>query len=359
MRFEEIAHTETYADDNKKSKFNTILNGLIADKKMNEITHVLEKIQEFDIYRFFRKYGRVVYSKIELDKDWGCFFNEAIILYKDFIVTVHHDWFDFDNKRRYTTIYHKRESEIRKLIKDLEDWVIENSIFRGEQFTFPEIEKPKMSKAYFVNNSSKKLIEENTVLFFRKLREMRKRGIKTRRGIILYGKPGNGKTSICRWISKSLLGVTRIWVTDWDMEYSGLVSTLFKIARNLSPAVIFMEDIDTVGISRHFSGKMESILGRLLNEMDGIKRNDGIVVIATTNNIHVLDRALANRPGRFDLKIKIGNPHPRIVKRITGHEDNITLAEAFRRKEDRIYYEEILGRKYKNPIKRNSVHYIG
>ena len=328
-------------------------------RKLKKITTNIERIDQFDLYRFFKKYGKIKQSQIKSDANWGCYFSEAVILYNDYVVEIHCDRTDPFDRGTWMTVHHKRMPETIKLPDIIKEWRIKNSVFRGQQFTFPDIQKPKMTKAQFVNDAEKKLIEENTLLFFRNMREIRKRNIKAKRGIILYGNPGNGKTSICRWISKSLPGVTRIWITCWDIE-SENVSDLFEIARNLAPSVIFMEDIDTAGISRRATGRMNPLLGRLLNEMDGLERNDGVVVIATTNNIYALDEALAKRPGRFDMKIKIGNPKPHVVKRITGHADNITLAEAFRRKEDRIYYEKILRREYMQSKKQKSpLHYIG
>lgn len=235
---------------------------------------------------------------------------------------------------------------------------MQNNVLRGKEFTFPSLDRPKIFYASYINDSTKRLVEENTILSFRKLRQLKNYGLRTRRGIILYGNPGNGKTSICRYISRKLPGVTRIWVTSWHMNPSD-ISDAFRIARKFSPSIIFFEDLDTVGVSRRLAGGINPILGKLLNEMDGITSNDGIVVVATTNDIHVLDEALANRPGRFDLKIHIGNPHPKIVKQITGHEDDITLAEAFRRRHDKIYYEKILGKKYNPPVRKGLIYYIG
>lgn len=339
----------------RKSKFYEALDSAIGGRKLKNIATDIGIIELFDIYQYFKRYGRIKYSSVDMNKYWGLYFKEAVILHKDFIIAMRQDPIGGEF---YYAVYHRKESEIKKFVKTINEWLAKNSIFMGKQFTFPFLEKPDIKAVSFINDSTKRLLEENTILFFRKLMHLRKEGIKTRRGIILYGNPGNGKTSICRYISRNLSGITRIWVTDWHMRPES-VSALFETARKLSPSIIFLEDIDTVGISRSMTGRINPILGKLLNEMDGIQDNDGIVVVATTNNIDIMDQALANRPGRFDLKIRISNPHPRIIKRITGHEDDITLAEAFRRKHDRIYYEKILGRKYNPPSKRSSVHYIG
>src|SRR3989338_1986033 len=294
---------EIYAGKNKNSpEFEMASRKFTKGGKLKKITINIEPVEQFDLYRFFKKYGKIKQSQIKSDANWGCYFSEAVVLYNDYVVEIHRDRTDPFERGVWMTIYHGRVSEAQKLIDYIDKWKIKNSIFRGQQFTFPFLQKPTMAKAQFVNDNERKLIEENTLLFFRNMKEIRKRNIKAKRGIILYGNPGNGKTSICKWISKSLPGVTRIWITCWDIE-SENVSDLFEIARNLAPSVIFMEDIDTAGISRRATGRMNPLLGRLLNEMDGLERNDGVVVIATTNNIYALDEALAKRPGRFDMKI--------------------------------------------------------
>ncbi len=345
---------EERAEKRANKKFNAAIESLIGNRKVKNASWELDKINQFDFYRFFKSNGKVKYSDVGVDKDWGPYFKEAVVAYDDFVIATRYSMYDMSI---ICTIYHRSERKIQKLWRIVENWMTKNNIFRGKQFTFPDLDKPRLAKGSYINDETKSILEENTVMFFKNLEHIKRHGIKPRRGIILYGIPGNGKTSICRWISKSLLGVTRIWVTDWYMKLEHLTE-LFAIARSFSPSVIFMEDIDTAGISRRM-GRMNCFLGRLLNEMDGIQKNDGIIVVATTNDIYSLDAALANRPGRFDLKIKVGNPHPKIVKRITGHEDNITLAEAFKRREDKIYYEKILGKKYSRPEKRNFVRYIG
>ncbi|HLD39017.1 MAG TPA: ATP-binding protein [archaeon] len=340
----------------KKSRFELTLSKQIGNRKLKSMSWPMNTMIMFDFYRFFKANGTIKYAKTTMTKEWGPYFDEVVILYKDFLITVKPDR-EFDTTT-YITVYHRSEVKIRDMWNGLEEWMIKNSTFRSKQFLFPGFHRPKMSKIVFSDSRSKDIIEANTTLFFRNLDKLRAHKLKTKRGIILYGSPGNGKTSICRWISQNSPDVTRIWITGWEMR-SCNISELFDIARKLAPSIIFLEDLDTAGISRHLTGRINPLLGSLLNEMDGIEKNDGIVVIATTNNIYALDEALANRPGRFDLKIHIGNPHPKIVKQITGREDNIPLAEAFHRREEKIYYEKILGKKYRMPGRRERVHYIG
>ncbi|MCX6818441.1 MAG: ATP-binding protein [Candidatus Aenigmarchaeota archaeon] len=353
--YREYREDMEFEKERKSPKFQVALMKLTENGKLKNMSWMLEKTQFSDFYRFFRRFGRIEHS-VTVNREWGPQFKEAVIKYEDFVVTVN---FDPIETAYRCTIYHKSMLKIMKFGKYLEKWIMKNNILRGKEFTFPWISKPSIRPVSYINDKTKRIVEENTIIFFNKLKHLKKLRLKTKRGIILYGNPGNGKTSICRYISKNLPGVTRIWVTDWHIEPEG-ISELFDMARDFSPSIIFLEDIDTIGVSRRMTVSINPMLGKLLNEMDGIQNNNGVVVVATTNNIHVLDEALANRPGRFDLKIHIGNPDPGIIKNITGHEDNITLAEAFRRRHDKVYYEKILGRRYEQPNrKQEHLHYIG
>lgn len=74
----------------------------------------------------------------------------------------------------------------------------------------------------------------------------------------------------------------------------------------MAPTIIFFEDIDLFGKDREF--EYSPYLGELLNQIDGIKENDGIFLIATTNRPQLIDRALLNRPSRFDIRIEFKKP---------------------------------------------------
>lgn len=141
-------------------------------------------------------------------------------------------------------------------------------------------------------------------------------GAKMPKGILLSGEPGNGKTLLARAMSGEA-GVKFFQVTGscFDEKFVGVgasrIRKLFDEAKRAAPAIIFIDEIDSVAQSRYSDRNYhEQTLNQLLAEMDGFETNDNIVVIAATNHIEVLDDAIL-RAGRFDRKIYIPNPDVR------------------------------------------------
>lgn len=142
-----------------------------------------------------------------------------------------------------------------------------------------------------------------------------------RRGLLLGGQAGTGKTQVCRVLCSELpKGVTVLWSTPKALHNEGMIEHLFEAARFFSPTLIVIEDIDFIGTSRDFT--QNPILGELLTQLDGNDPNDGIFVIATSNRPEYLDKALANRPSRFDVQVKFSLPDEKdriaLVKLFTG-----------------------------------------
>ena len=135
-------------------------------------------------------------------------------------------------------------------------------------------------------------------------------GIRAPRGVMLYGPPGTGKTLLARAVAGEA-GVPFMFVTGSDFVemYVGVgasrVRQLFQTARKKAPCVIFIDEIDGVARSRstssHSNEERDQTLNALLAEMDGFTPNDGVVVIATTNRLDVIDSAI--------LRPEIGRAH--------------------------------------------------
>lgn len=144
-----------------------------------------------------------------------------------------------------------------------------------------------------------------------------KYGARLPRGVLLYGPPGTGKTLL----AKALAGEAGVPIfpvsgSDFVQVYAGLgasrIRSLFKKAKEAGKSVIFIDEIDALGKKRkgsQASGSEEGdrTLNALLAEMSGFKENEGIIVVAATNRIDVLDEALL-RPGRFDRQIEVQLP---------------------------------------------------
>jgi hypothetical protein len=151
-------------------------------------------------------------------------------------------------------------------------------------------------------------LEKNVINIFDKSAEFEAMGQAICRKIILSGGPGNGKTMIERYLASRLRGkVTTIWVSAKSIEHREHIDEIFEIARKLSPSLIVMEDLDLISGSRSHYGN-ENMLGEMLNQLDGLKKNDAIVVVASTNKVADLDEALNDRPERFDRIFEVGKP---------------------------------------------------
>ena len=142
-------------------------------------------------------------------------------------------------------------------------------------------------------------------------------GAKMPRGVLLVGEPGTGKTLLAKAIAGEA-GVPFFSTSGSEFVevFVGVgasrVRSLFKKAREHSPCIVFIDEIDAIGRKRHGSalgGEMEQdqTLNQLLVEMDGFEGSEGVVVLAATNRIDILDSALT-RPGRFDRQVQVPRP---------------------------------------------------
>jgi len=144
-------------------------------------------------------------------------------------------------------------------------------------------------------------------------------GIAQPKGVLLYGPPGTGKTLLARAVAHHT-DCTFIRVSGSELvqkfigEGSRMVRELFVMAREHSPSIIFMDEIDSIGSTRMESGsgggdsEVQRTMLELLNQLDGFEPHQNIKVIMATNRIDILDSALL-RPGRIDRKIEFPAPN--------------------------------------------------
>ena len=153
--------------------------------------------------------------------------------------------------------------------------------------------------------------------FLRDPEKFTKLGATIPRGVLMVGPPGTGKTLLAKAIAgEAKVPFFSISGSDFVEMFVGVgasrVRDMFEQAKKNSPCIIFIDEIDAVG--RHRGAGMggghderEQTLNQLLVEMDGFEGNDGVIVIAATNRVDVLDKALL-RPGRFDRQVQVGLP---------------------------------------------------
>jgi AAA+ superfamily predicted ATPase len=151
------------------------------------------------------------------------------------------------------------------------------------------------------------LLERNITDFIKRRDGLRKLGMAVKKGILFYGPPGTGKTHTIHYLASQLPNHTTLLITA---EQVGLIDDYFQLARFLQPAIVVIEDVDLIARAREqMRGACEeSLLNRLLNEMDGLREDAELIFILTTNRPDQLEAALASRPGRIDQAIEFPLP---------------------------------------------------
>ena len=152
--------------------------------------------------------------------------------------------------------------------------------------------------------------------FLKRPEKYTKMGARVPKGVLLYGKPGTGKTLIAKAIAgEADVPFISMSGSEFIEMFAGLgasrVRKLFERARKLAPCIVFIDEIDAIGSRRSSNSGAETennqTLNQLLVEMDGFGSEETIIVLAATNRPEMLDKALL-RPGRFDRQITIPTP---------------------------------------------------
>ncbi|KAL5527373.1 hypothetical protein ACEPAG_6164 [Sanghuangporus baumii] len=184
-----------------------------------------------------------------------------------------------------------------------EIWVFNNGFWNKDAALWVDVQKANWDDV-ILKDAFKKELQNDVYSFFDSEDLYKSLGIPWKRGLIMYGPPGNGKTISLKAIMKTVQqkGFNPLYVKSfqsWRGE-EGSMDEVFAKARILAPCVLILEDLDSLINDRNRSF--------FLNQLDGIRGNDGLLLIATTNHFDRLDPGLSERPSRFDRKYLFDDP---------------------------------------------------
>lgn len=149
---------------------------------------------------------------------------------------------------------------------------------------------------------------------------LRALGIHLKRGILLHGPPGTGKTHTVRYLTGRMRESTVLVLSG---EALRMIVVAAALARRLAPTIVVIEDVDLIANDRSFSRSGSPLLFTLLDAMDGVAADADVTFLLTTNRVAELERALVQRPGRIDLAVEIPLPDAagrlRLLRLYAGH----------------------------------------
>ena len=149
-------------------------------------------------------------------------------------------------------------------------------------------------------------IDRHAIAFSEHAQRLIAAGRPIKRGLLLYGAPGTGKTLTVMYLAGRMKGRTTLLTTGRGL---GFISSVVQMARILAPSTVVVEDVDLIAQERGMPGmQAQPLLFELLNEMDGLREDSDVLFVLTTNRPDILEPALAARPGRVDLAVPLPLP---------------------------------------------------
>jgi hypothetical protein len=208
-----------------------------------------------------------------------------------------------------------RATEVAAQVRTL---AVEHNVFRGQVLSFGgEVFGHGQSLLRFHRRSDMSAadlilpadvlaaIQRQVVQVARHKKRLLAAGQHLKRGLLLYGPPGVGKTHTVRYLTASLTDTTVIQLTGDALH---LIGEACSVARALAPSMLVVEDVDLIAEDRGNYPGEHPMLFQLLNEMDGLAEDADVVFVLTTNRADLLEPALAARPGRVDQAVELDLP---------------------------------------------------
>lgn len=254
------------------------------------------------------------FSNIEVSP--GVF--ESRLSYGDYLLTNNTEKYSVHMEAGYSSDYKLKvisRSGIAlgsaEFLRDMLQYAKDHNFLKGKKID-PQCNFIKFDKTYTWDDVVfpeviKEDIRKNLLNLIDSREIYHKNGLQLKRGLIFSGVPGCGKTQTFKVLCNQT-DWTVLWVSPKHLERGAKsIAQIVTLAKELSPTIMLLEDIDLYGGDRA-SNHNPALLGEMMNQLDGVQDNTDIITIATTNNKEVLEKALLDRPGRFDKVIDFPLP---------------------------------------------------
>jgi cell division protease FtsH len=205
--------------------------------------------------------------------------------------------------------------DAQEVLSELETLRSEHNVYRGQilelvstdfgmTIDFPVL-TPTSRADVVLPETVLRRVERHTLDVAAQRDALRAAGQHLKRGLLLFGPPGTGKTHTSRYVVQHLTGSTILMLSGRSLD---LIAAVTALARELQPSVVVLEDVDLVAEERGHMHGSSPVLFELLDAMDGAAADADLLFLLTTNRADILEPALAARPGRVDVAIEIGLP---------------------------------------------------
>ena len=210
------------------------------------------------------------------------------------------------------------EHVAKALVAQVRQLMDERGVFRGQVVTFAHdpyghglagvtfLERPTLaSEDVILPAGLLERVSEHVLGIAEHRRALLAHGQHLKRGVLLFGPPGTGKTHTMRYLLGRSIGTTAILLSGQSLMF---IHDAAKLARAHQPAIVVLEDCDLVADDRSFGPGPKPLLFEVLDALDGLDADADVAFLLTTNRVADLERALSQRPGRVDLAAEIPLP---------------------------------------------------
>jgi len=203
---------------------------------------------------------------------------------------------------KYSTTDRKKFFGVEANCDTLDAGVYRTRMDFNGNIIFDKIDDGKKAMLKFPSDQQRYVINE-IADFWKKEKDYRKAGLSYKRGILLYGPQGSGKTSVIKTLIHDLINAGGIVIDFRDPRYDIQCMQFFRKAEPTRPLMVILEDIDAM-----LTAGGEQQESHILNMLDGVNQLEHVVFIATTNHPEKLEDRITDRPSRFDRVIEVALP---------------------------------------------------